>query len=51
MAKLTDEQVVQIKNLLARGYRQCDIAKDFGVSRSTINDMANGHTWAHINAR
>ena len=48
MAKLTNEKVVEIKKLLARGYRQCDIAKDFGVSRNIICDIAIGNTWRHV---
>ena len=48
MAKLTNEKVVEIKALLARGYKQSDIAKDFQVSRNIICDIANGHTWRHI---
>lgn len=48
MAKVTDSDVEKIKQLLARGYRQCDIAKDFSVSRQIISDIALGKTWAHI---
>ncbi len=48
MAKLTDKQVYEIKVLLSRGYRQCDIAKDFKVSRNIICDISKGNTWNHI---
>ena len=48
MAKLSEEQVIEIKSLLKRGYRQSDIYRDFKVSRATINDIALGKTWNWI---
>lgn len=48
MAKLTNEKVTEIKSLLARGYRQSDIATDYGVSRQIISDIFLGKTWRHI---
>ena len=48
MAKLSDDQVIEIKRLLQRGYRACDIASDFGVSRCAISDINVGKTWTHI---
>ena len=48
MAKLNEAQVIEIKSLLARGYRQADISRDYGVSRNIICDIANGHSWAYL---
>ena len=48
MAKLTEQQVREIKSLLSRGYRQCDIATDYRVSRQIISDIALRKTWFHI---
>lgn len=48
MAKINEEQARQIKDLLARGYRQCDIAADFKLSRQLINDIAKNKTWGHL---
>jgi hypothetical protein len=48
MAKITEEQARQIKALLARGYRQCDIAQDFGVSRNLVSEIKLGKTWTHV---
>lgn len=48
MAKINDEKAKQIKELLRRGYRQADIARDFGVSRNLISEISLGKTWRHI---
>lgn len=48
MAKLNQNQVAEIKRLLARGYRQRDIARDFSVSVATISDIATRKTWAFL---
>lgn len=48
MAKLTETQVMEIKSLLKRGYRQIDIAKDFGVSRGIISDIYLSKTWGWL---
>ena len=48
MAKVTQAQVLEIRALLARGYRQADIARDFGLSRQLVSDISLGKTWAHL---
>ena len=48
MAKITEKQAIEIKALLARGYRQSDIARDYRISRSMISDIATGKTWTHV---
>lgn len=47
-AKVTEQVVREIKNLLSRGYRQCDIAADFRVSRQLVSDIALHKTWGHL---
>lgn len=47
-ARLTDEQVNEIRQLLSNGVFQKDIAKQYGVSRSTIGEINRGKTWRHI---
>ena len=48
MAKLSEQQVIEIKSLLKRGYSQADIHRDFKVSRGVVSDIALGKTWNWI---
>lgn len=45
MSKLTDVQVLEIKELLSKGYSQRSVAKRFGVSQSCIYDIKTGKRW------
>lgn len=47
-AKLTSEQVALIKSRLLAGERQAGIAREYGLSRSTICGIANGRSWRGI---
>lgn len=47
-AKLTEEQVEKVKELLKEGQRQTDIARKFGVSKTTIWDIAHKRWWRHV---
>lgn len=47
-AKLTEEQVREIKILIAKGHSCYGIAKDYGVSKQTILRIKNGVNWSHI---
>jgi len=47
-AKLTNEDVLQIKELLAKGFSQRKIAKMFKVAQCTITDINKKRTWQHI---
>ncbi len=49
-ARLTEPQVVTIKVLLADGGMHKDIARRFGVHRSTITMINTGKTWTHVTA-
>lgn len=44
---LTEKQVEQIKNR-CKNERVCDIAKEFGVSSSTIQDIKQNRSWKHL---
>lgn len=47
-AKLTDNDVREIRNLLYRGERQSVIATRYGVSRPTIGYIKQSKTWTHV---
>jgi len=48
-AKLTEPQVVEIKNLLAVGsFSHREIGEQFGVSKTTITSISIGRTWTHV---
>ena len=48
--KLTPEQVVEIKRLLAAGnLTHKEIATKFSVARSTITEIKSGRRWKHLN--
>lgn len=47
-AKLTKDQVLEIKELLKQKIKQKDIAKKYGVSRTPISHINSGKSWKHI---
>lgn len=47
-AKLTDAKVREIKTLLARGISKAAIGRQFGVSGSTVSEIAMGRKWKHV---
>lgn len=47
-AKLTEEQVLEIKRDLLAGVHFREVAKKFDVSASTIYNIKVGHTWSHL---
>lgn len=46
--KLTKKEVVLIKAYLKRGYTCASIGRMFGVNKSTILDIKNGHSWSWV---
>ena len=48
LAKLTDEQVLLIRELASYGNTQNLLAKDFGVSPITISRIVNRINWNHL---
>lgn len=48
LAVLTAEQVRQIRTLHARGAKQNELSRRFGVSTTTLNNIVHRRTWQHI---
>ncbi len=46
-AKLTEEQVREIKTLLAQKISGAEIARRYGVGRPCISRIKNGWSWTH----
>lgn len=47
-AKLTDQQVHEIRRLIARGVMNKEIGPMFGVSRTLISLIKNNRIWTHL---
>lgn len=47
-AKLTEENVKEVRFLLSKGVSQRQISKRFGVSKYPIWAIANGKNWTHV---
>lgn len=47
-AKLTELQVVHIKQSLVAGARQCDLAAIYGINECAIGHIGRGEAWAHV---
>ncbi len=47
-AKLSVEQVREIRDRHNRGDRQIDLAREFKLSPSTLSDLINLRTWADV---
>ena len=47
-AKLTAEQVREIRLLLAAGHLHREIATRFGISRVTVSDIRRGKSWKNL---
>jgi plasmid maintenance system antidote protein VapI len=47
-AVLTEDQVLQIRNLSASGMTDTAIATQFGVNRASITYIVQGKTWTHV---
>lgn len=50
MARLTEEQVAEIKALRAAGMPQSKVAAKFGVAFGTISNIDCGRNWRHVKA-
>jgi hypothetical protein len=46
--KLTKEDIPVIRERLASGMKQKDVAKIHGVSQAQISEIATGKNWAHV---
>lgn len=47
-AKLTTEQVLDIRRRVALGERQVDIANDYEIRDSSVSRIASGKRWSHL---
>lgn len=47
-AKLTEEQVVEAKNLFSSGVSFLKISRKFSVTSKTVADAVTGYRWAHV---
>jgi hypothetical protein len=47
-SKLTESQVAEIRARAAAGDLHRVLAGEYGVSRTLITRLANGHGWAHV---
>lgn len=47
-AKLTEQEVRQIKYLLSQGYGQSDVGRMMGVSNKLIWAIEHGKSWLHV---
>lgn len=47
-AKLTEKDIPKIRELIAAGELQKDIAKIFRIDSSIISDIANNRIWKHV---
>lgn len=48
MAKLTDDDVIAIRDAHAAGATQMDLARRYGLRQSTIYSIVHRKTWRHI---
>lgn len=47
-SKLTEADVIKIRQLRVSGASSCDIAKQYDMDASTIKDIIKGHRWKHV---
>jgi len=49
-AKLSDQQVNEIRRRLSDGHRQRDIARSFGIGKTTVAHIYHRRTWGHLSS-
>ena len=47
-AKLTEENIVEIRARYANGERGANLAREFGVTRTNIGDVVHYRTWTKL---
>jgi len=47
-AKLTPEQVMEIRRRRAAGEMLADLSVEYGVGATTISNIARGKLWRHL---
>lgn len=48
LAKITEDDVRDIRARYARGERQAAIGRDYGIKQPTVSGIVNHHWWAHV---
>ncbi|MED5492674.1 MAG: NUMOD4 domain-containing protein [Pseudomonadota bacterium] len=48
MAKLTEESVIEIRQMAASGWLHREIAEIFGVGRKAVTKIVNRQRWKHV---
>lgn len=48
MSKLTEDDILVIRDLKISGFRASEIAKMYTISNSNIHDIINGRIWSHV---
>lgn len=48
-SKLTPQKVRDIREAMAQGDRQAEVARRHGVHPTTVRDIASGKIWSHVN--
>lgn len=51
MAKLTEEQAIEIKGRISNGESDDEIAAHFPITARGVKSIRNGYTWRHVCAR
>lgn len=47
-AKLTDDQIVEIRQAYAHGSKQTEIAESYGITQGLVSLIVNGKRWTHV---
>jgi len=47
-AKLTEDRVIEIRQVLATGKTCREVGEQFNISRNAISAIRNGYSWKHI---
>ena len=47
-AKVSEEEVVEIRRLCTIGWQQHRVASEFGISQSIVSDIHRGVRWQHV---
>jgi hypothetical protein len=45
---LTESDIVRLRDLASLGYLQKEIAKEYGVTPTTVSNIVNRKTWSHV---
>jgi hypothetical protein len=48
IAKVTEDQIREIRTKYAAGIRQCDLAREYKLSRNNVSNIVNRKTWACV---